>query len=452
MGRRGRTGREQRERTWIASASLAVVFSVTSPFPALPAFPARPALSVAQVPFEQIVGDLSSADANTRLKAVQLLRDAGYSEAAGPLARLIADPRDDIQLEAIAAELNIFLTERVVTRKRVALVVEKRTAIAAEAAFTAGAGAVNQQPVPFDVLVALRTAARDDNSRVALEALYAFGVLSAEPAGGARPELLRTSGPEIAALVGSPDPAMRYAAVRVMGRLFAHRPNDQPIESTVGDAVIAALNDSDRAVRAAAMQALGAMRYDRAVQALTDLLQYFGKGESAEAALDALARIASPASSRVFTAQLTGKSSTMRTIAIEGLARSGDPARVADIQTAAGADRSDAVTLAAQYATARLSNGTIDRILDALTRTKLRDQAREYLVDLAPGRSAEFRRLLLDPDARLRLEGVGVLERAGDPSALPLLEPLAGDRDAQVARAAERAVTRLRAAMARPVS
>ncbi len=67
-----------------------------------------------------------------------------------------------------------------------------------------------------------------------------------------------------------------------------------PIETTVGDAVITALNDNDRAVKTAAMEALGSMRYERGVQALTDLFQYFGKGAEAEAALDALARIASP--------------------------------------------------------------------------------------------------------------------------------------------------------------
>src|SRR5262249_22760293 len=41
---------------------------------------------------------------------------------------------------------------------------------------------------------------------------------------------------------------------------------------------------------------------------------------------------------------------------------------------------------------------------------------------------------------------------AGDPAALPIVEPLTQDRDAQVARAAERAVARLRAAQHRPVS
>ena len=387
-----------------------------------------------------------------RIRALQLLRDGAFPEAAAPIARLIADQRDDVQLEAIAAELNIFLVEKIVTRKRVAGFVEVRNAIAAEAAFTAGPEAVGPQAVPFDVLTALRAASRDDNPRVGLEAIYAFGVLCAEPAAGGRRELLRASGPDVATLVGAADPAMRYAAVRVMGRLFAHRPGDEPIETTVGDAVIAALNDNDRAVQAAALQALGAMRYDRAVQALTDLFQYYGKGETAEAALDALAHIANAASVPLFVQQLTGKSAALRGIAIEGLARAGDATKIADVQTAAGADRSDAIALAVAFANARLANGSIDRIIEATTRSRLRDRARAYLVELAPGRTEAFRRHLMDPDARVRLEVVTILDRAGDPAALPIVEPLAQDKDPHVARAAERAVARLRAALNRPAA
>ena len=33
----------------------------------------------------------------------------------------------------------------------------------------------------------------------------------------------------------------------------------------------------------------------------------------------------------------------------------------------------------------------------------------------------------MDPDARVRLEVVDVLDRAGDPAALPIVEPLAQD-------------------------
>jgi HEAT repeat protein len=406
----------------------------------------------AQIPFDQAARDLGSGDSGTRLRAVQLLKDGAYPEAAVPLARLVGDPQDQIQLEAIAAELNIFLAERVVTKKRVGLVVEVRNAIAAEAAFSTGPSAIGPRPVPLDVLTALRAAARDDNPRVALESLYAFGVLAVEPTGAARREMLRTSGPELAARVGASDPAIRYAAVRVTGRLFARRAQDEPIEATVGDAVISALNDNDRAVKGAAMQALGAMRYERAVQALTDLFQYYGKGDTAEATLDALGHIANPASVPLFTAQLAGRTSAVRGIAIEGLARIGDASKLADIQTALGADRSDGVALAGVFANALLGNGSVDRIAEAVTKSKLRDQARRYLVELAPGRSDAFSRHLMDPDARIRLDVVEALGLAGDPSALPVVEPVTKDKDPGVARAAERAVARLRQAASRPVS
>jgi HEAT repeat protein len=390
--------------------------------------------------FEEATRDLTSADPAVRLRAVQRLKQVAYLEAAIPLARLVSDPQDEVQLEAIAAELNIFLAEPVVPRKRVGFVVEVRTPVLSEPAFSAGPLAIGARPVPIEVLTALRLGARDDNPRVALEALYAFGALGAEAAGSARRDLLRASGPDIAALVGASDPAMRYAAVRVLGRVFAKRAQDDPTEESVGDAVITALNDGDQAIKAAAMQTLGSMRYERGVQALTDLFQFYGKNDAAEAALDALARIAHPASAPVLTAQLSGKSPARRGIAIEGLGRIGDASQLAEIQRALDADRSDAVTLAGVFASALLTNAPIDRIADALMKPKLRAQARQYLLELMPGRSSALTGHLQDPDARLRLEVVDLLGVAGDPAALPLVEPLLMDRDPQVSRAAVRAV------------
>ena len=80
-----------------------------------------------QVPFEQAVKDIDSPDAAIRLRAVQMFKSAGYPEAAVPLAKLVLDSKDEIQLEAIAAELNIFLAERLITRSRVAFVIEGPT-------------------------------------------------------------------------------------------------------------------------------------------------------------------------------------------------------------------------------------------------------------------------------------------------------------------------------------
>ena len=146
--------------------------------------------------------------------------------------QLVTDPQDAVQLAAIAAELNVFMAERIVPRKRIGLVVEVRTPILAEPLFSAGPSAVGARHVPMEVLAALRAAWRDDNPRVGLEALYAFGALGDEPSGADRRELLRTSGPDVAALVGASDPAMRFAALRVIGRLFAQRKDDAVVDAT----------------------------------------------------------------------------------------------------------------------------------------------------------------------------------------------------------------------------
>lgn len=446
MGWKGGMVRKSSDRgcgtRWILKALL--LLAMLS-LPVAPAFPA-------QVSFEQATRDLASHDAGARLKAAQMLKEAGYPEAAVPLAALVTDPADEVQLEAIAAELNIFLGERIVPRKRIGFVIEVRNQVLAESAFSSGPLAIGAKPVPSEVLTALRTASRDEQPRVALEAIYAFGVLAVEPGGEARRELLHTSGPPLAALLGVPDPAMRFAAVRVIGRVFAPRVHDGPIDESLGDAVITALNDPDRAVRSAAMESLGLLRYARGVQALTELFQYYGKGEPAEAALDAIARVAYGASAPMLTAQLTAKSAAIRGIAAEGLARLGDASQLPAIQSALASERGDSLLLTAAFASAMLSNAPITPIAEALTRPKLRDQAYQYLVELAPGRSSLFSQQLQDPDSRMRADMIDVLALAGDGAALPVVERLLTDRDPQVVKAAERAVVRLRASSRKPIS
>ena len=389
----------------------------------------------AQIPFEQAAADLRSPDGAVRLRAVQLLKQASYPEAAIPLAPLVTDARDDIQLEAIAAELNIFLAEPAT---------KKRPVIGAEPAFSAGPGALGPRPVPLELVNALRKAARDENPRVAVEALYAFGLLASGQKGSARRDLLSAAGPDLAAFVGASLPALRLAGVRVLGRLFEKRAQDQPIESSVGDAVITALNDTGRTVKSAAIQALGSMRYERGVQALTDLFRFYGKGDLAEASLDALARIAHPASVPLFIAQLTSKTPAIRGIALEGLARSGDVSALAAIQTAVDHESNQDAALAGAFALVMLGHAPTDKVSDSLGPARTRDQARQYLIELAPGRTTTFSHQLLDSDPEIRAMVVEVLGLAGDPAAIAVIEPLLQDRVPEVASAAERAVARLR--------
>jgi HEAT repeat protein len=436
-----KTSRTDVKHGFIAAALLTLMAAIAPP--AFPAVSVQSAPSAEQVPFDQAVQELANSDAGTRLRAARMLKEAAYYEAAVPLAKAVLDERDEVQIEAIAAELNIFLAEKIVPRKRVALVVEVRNPIAAEAAFSAGPSVMGTRAVPIEVLRALTTAIHDDNPRVGLEAIYTFGALAGQSTGTARRNMLRAAGPELAAMTGAADPAMRFAALRVMGRVFEKQRGDDPIETSVGDAVITALNEKEPAIRTAAADALGAMRYTRAVQALTDLYTYFGKSGEAEPMLDGLARIANPSSARLFTAALAGNNPTRKTTAAEGLARLGDRSTLAAIDAALKSERSEEAQLASRFASAMLGGGTVEPIVGALTRPALHDRARAYLSELTVSRTAMFARYLQDPDARIRGGITTALADGGDPAALPLVQPLVKDSDPQVARDAQRAVARL---------
>ena len=116
-----------------------------------------------------------------RVSAVRLLRDAKYPEAIAPMAPLVLDPFDDIQLEAIAAELSFFLEQDVKSKRMVGFVVEKRKSAIAAAAFDLGPLAVWPRPVPAELVTALLQAVDDENAKVRLEAIYALGVIAQAP-------------------------------------------------------------------------------------------------------------------------------------------------------------------------------------------------------------------------------------------------------------------------------
>ncbi len=400
-----------------------------------------------QATFEGTVGDLSSKEPRVRLRAVQLLKGSAYPEAAVPLSAAITDPNDEVQIEAIAAELNIFLAERVTPKKRVGLLIEVRGSISAEPLFTAGQSVMGSARVPVEVPLALANAAIDANTRVAVEALYAFGSLAGEVTRADRVTVLRQSAPLLAGIMGVPDPILRIAAVRVVGRIFASRPGDGPLDETIGDAVISALNDREDPVRETAMWALGVMKYERSVQALSQLLQFYRKGPLAERAFDAIARIGHEASLPQFVELLGGKNLTFKLIAIEGIARVGDRRQFEAIQTMLKTEKNEALLLAGHFAGVLLADGAIDTLVESLTRAKLREQAFQYASELSPGRSAQFAAHLQNPDERVRTDLVDAIGLSGDPAAMAIVEPLSEDKSPEVALAARRALARLRASI-----
>jgi HEAT repeat protein len=193
----------------------------------------------------------------------------------------------------------------------------------------------------------------------------------------------------------------------------------------------------------AAFDALGAMRYVRGVQALTDIYQHYERGSTAAAALAALARIAHPSSEALFTAALADRNLTTRTSAVEGLARIGAVSQAGAITAAIEDDRRDEVRLAGAFASVLLSNGPMDGLVEGLTRSRTHDPALQYLAEAIPGRTQALAPHMADPDPAVRVDLLEAVGLSGDPAAVSLIDRVREDEDPVVARAVQRAEARL---------
>lgn len=386
--------------------------------------------SAQQLRFDDVVRNLRNPDPKVRISAVKLLRDAKYPEAVAPMAPLVADPVDEIQLEAIAAELSFFLGQDLKSKKMIGFVVEKRRSGVAAGAFELGPLAVWPRPVPAELVTSLLQAVDDDNAKVRLEAIYALGVVARAPL---TPEHTQ----QLIKALDHYDPSVRSAAARVIGRLEL---------AAAFDALMKAVNDSQAEVRYAAMRALGALKDERAVAALTEQFTFYKKGEGAWSALDALAHIGNAASVPLFKERLQDKDQYIRRAATEGLARAGDTSAIEILERNVNTDDAAMVRIATAFALQKLGRPYASRIADLMSSSKVIAQGQEYLVELGPSVAPTLLPRLQEPDAELREAVADVLGAIGDESTIePLSAAAAKGAGTPVESAAKRAVARLRA-------
>lgn len=396
---------------------LVIVLGVTGLVPA------------AQEPrYEDVVRNLRNPDTRVRLNAVRLLREARYPEAIVPMAALVNDPVDQIQLEAIDAELSFYVVDDVPARRRLGFVVEVRNAGRAVAAFEQGPLAVAYRPVPSELVTALLRAVDDASQKVRLEAIYTLGVIARQPlVGDAVPALIKA--------LDHYDPLIRAGAAAVIGRLQV---------TSAADALIRAINDSQAPVRYAAMRALGEIRATTAVEALTQQFNYYGKGEGAWSALDALARIGHASSVALFKQRVADRDAYLRRAAAEGLGRAGDTSEVTTFEIGAGNDQSPMVRAAMAFALQKTGRNYLSRLVDFLNSDKMVPQIEGYLLELGPSIVGELLPRLQEPEPSIRARVADVLGALGDPAALPALQAAAQDRNRDAAEAARRAIERIK--------
>jgi len=389
-----------------------------------------------QVRFDDVIRNLRNPDPKVRLASVQLLRQSRYPEAIGPIAPLINDPMDQIQLEAIWAELSFFLVHDVPSKKRLGFVVEVRNPGQAGAAFDMGPLAVESRSAPAEVIDALLKAVDDDNPKVRAEAIYTVGTIASAP-------LSETASAQLIKALDHYDPAIRAAAAQVAGRLDV---------KAAGNPLINGIYDSQPAVRYAAMRALGAIGERQAIHALTEQLKFYGKGEGAWSALEALAHLADSSSVPVFKSRLGDKDPFLRRAAAEGLGRAGDTSELPALEIGAGNDTSEMVRAAMAFALQKLGRNYIPRLVESLDSDKTAPQIAGYLLELGPPVAPTLVSHLQDPSPAIRGNVATILGAIGNEASLTALQPLTSDKDRAVAQAATRAIERIKASPSKPRS
>ena len=362
------------------------------------------AIAAQQYTFDEVASGLQHKDPATRLRAIQILKDADYAEAAGPIAAALADSDDRVQMAAIDAERSLFTARAIPRRKKVGFVVEVRTIAGGEAA-VAGQLALKARAVPPQVLTGLAVALRDNNPRVRAEAI------------------------NLASLLGP------YACARATNPC-----------ADVGNALIHNINSREPVIRRAAMQVLGQLRYANAVQALSDQLSYHQKGLDALAALEGLAGIGHPTSVSVFEELLTNSNADMRRLAVEGLARTGNREALSTLRQMGQSERSSGVLLALHYANVKLGGGdaSLQPFVASLRNPPQRPIALGYLLDLSASVAGSLSESLKDPSADVRRLVADVLGFSRDAAVIPALVAATKDSDPDVAAAAQQAIDRLK--------
>jgi HEAT repeat protein len=395
---------------------------------------------------EPFVAELRNTSARARERALDELGRLGRPEAAVPIAATLSDTHDGVQSRAIAALLGLYTVRADLGARQWGPGSVGKSATFAETAFEAGPLATMPAVVPAEVLTGLAAVVRQDESvKTRLEAAYALGTLGAPFMGPMPAAAVTPVATELAAALLHPDRPTRQVVARIAGRVFAPTAG-RPVPTAIGDALINSMNDGDPLVRRWAMDSLGWLKYDRAIQALTERASYHGRNEEGSAALHALARIAAPSSGPVFKALLSSGASTFRVISIEGLGRINDTTALAAIAESAASARQVNVTLAYRMAEILMAQTSdVTPIAAGLRSDDTAIQARVYLAELAERQPNLLYPLLRSTDAWVRRGTAELLGTTRRPAEEGMLQPLLTDPAPEVIEAASEAIRRLRA-------
>lgn len=381
----------------------------------------------------QLTGYLDNQDVSVRVEAVKALTEIGGTAVLDPLLKATRDNDPEVQIRATDGLVNFYLPGYVKTGMASKI---SRVGTQIKSHFTD----TNDQVIDSfirvrpEVITALGQLVRGGSSMDSrANAARAEGILRG-----------REAVPDLVSAMRSKDSGLMYESLVALQKVR---------DPDAGPRIQFVLRDLDERVQLAAIQTTGIL-LNR--EAIPDLVRLFNETRNAKvkrAALSALAMMPDSRSRPIFVEYLRDKDARTRGAAAEGLGRMRNPADSGTIDAVykdedkASPRLSQAFALVLEGQSQLSEFSPLQYLIDTLNSSAYAGEAFPLLVEAA--RYAEIRNLLYKPmETGSRDEKIyiaRVLAVSGDAQAVPYLQKMSQDPDAQVAGEGLKALRELRA-------
>jgi HEAT repeat protein len=409
------------------------VFLVLTPLLCFAQTPRDVRATAKQGDISKVAPYLNSAALDTRIETVKQLTSIGGKDSIDPLIRATKDADPEVQIRATDGLVNYYLPGYVKQGLGSSVI---RAGSAVKAKFNDSNDQtidsfVTVRPEVIDALGLLVRGGSSLDSRA--NACRALGILRG-----------RAALPELTDALRSKDNNIMYEALAAIEKIR---------DRSAGPKITYLLRDLDDRVQMTAIETVGVLRSTEALPTLRNIVASPRNTKAERSALAAIAMMPEAQDRDLFLRYLNAKDEKLRASSAEGLGRINNPSDLAIIDKAWHEEDKMAPRLAAAFGLVMEGKldlgeeGAFRYLINNLNSAAWHDTAYAYLSEAAlhkPVLQALYTQL--DPGSRdEKIYLARVLSVSGDGSAVPYLEKLSRDTDAEVSKEGLRALRSLRA-------
>jgi HEAT repeat protein len=376
---------------------------------------------------------LQNPDAGVRIEAVRQITEIGTAASVDALILATRDNDPEVQIRATDGLVNFYLPGYVKTGIGASL---RRVGSSIKGRFTDTNDQVidpyvTVRPEGIDALGRLASGGGNMDARA--NSARALGILRGLKAVSDLVEALHSKNSNV-----------MYESLVALQKIR---------DESAGPRVTFLLHDLDQRVQIAAIETTGLLRDKDAVPDLADVLKRARDAKVKRAALTAIAMLPSEKSRDLYAQYLHDNDDAMRAAAAEGYARLRNPDDLPMLEKAWQDEGKTPPRLSLAFAQVMLGRIEISEfsplryLIDELNSASYKGEAFPFLVELA--RDGQLRQALYGQlEAGTKDEKIGlagVLARSGGQEAIPHLQKLSHDPDADVAQEGLRALRTLQA-------